>query len=258
MVMEFFYAKKGRENMNIKEVIRERWENSAEGYNQYIKGDLKTFKEMQWTNLILSECKNEKLNILDIGTGPGFFPMILSKEGHYVTGIDCSTEMINIAKENCKNNCEFYVMDSHNLNFEDDTFDLIVSRNVTWTLYNPQKAYEEWKRVLKPGGRLIIFDANWYLSFFDKDVKEKVEKSIENYREKFGEPYESCKNETPDEFYKSLPLSSKYRPDWDKEELKRLGFKNIKVEKNIIDKVYDEKEMTLYSCTPLFKIVGTK
>ncbi|MCC3863487.1 hypothetical protein K0040_04065 [Terrisporobacter petrolearius] len=38
----------------------------------------------------------------------------------------------------------------------------------------------------------------------------------------------------------------------------KLGFTNIKVERDIIDKVYDEKEMDLYSCTPSFKIVGTK
>lgn len=44
----------------------------------------------------------------------------------------------------------------------------------------------------------------------------------------------------------------------DEKELKKLGFTNIKVEKDIIDKVYDEKEMTFYSCIPLFKIVGTK
>lgn len=87
-----------------------------------------------------------------------------------------------ISKENCKDDCEFYIMDSHILEFEDNYFDLIVSRNVTWTLYNPQKAYKEWKRVLKPGGKLIIFDANWYLSFFDDYVKEKVEKSIKDYK----------------------------------------------------------------------------
>lgn len=244
--------------MDIKEVIKDRWENSAEGYNGYIQDELNTFKEIQWINLILSEKKEKNLNILDIGTGPGFFPMILSKQKHNVIGIDCSKEMINIAKQNCENNSHFYVMDSHDLRFEDNTFDLVISRNVTWTLYNPQKAYKEWKRVLKPGGKLIIFDANWYLSFFDNEVKEKVEKSINDYKKRFGEPYESCKNETPDEFYKSLPLSSKYRPDWDKDVLKNIGFKDIKVDKNIIDKVYDEKEMLLYSCTPLFKIVGTK
>ncbi|MFR3521020.1 MAG: hypothetical protein ACLTVE_00215 [Clostridia bacterium] len=37
-----------------------------------------------------------------------------------------------------------------------------------------------------------------------------------------------------------------------------MGYDNIKIDKNIIEKVYDEREMALYACTPLFKIVATK
>ena len=47
-------------------------------------------------------------------------------------------------------------MDSHQLSFDDNTFDLLINRNVTWTLYDPEQAYKEWYRVLKPGGRLLI------------------------------------------------------------------------------------------------------
>lgn len=244
---------------DFKGVITDRWENSAKGYDTYIQGEINTFKEEEWTNLILSEVENEKLNILDIGTGPGFFSLILSKHGHKMTGIDCSSEMIKIAKKNCKNReCEFYVMDSHKLDFQDNSFDIIVCRNVTWTLYNPEAAYKEWTRVLKPGGKLIIFDANWYLSYFDEDLRKEVEKAEDNYRSKYGIPYESCTKETPDEFYKSLPMSSRLRPKWDKNYLRKLGYEHIKINSDIIDKVYDEKEMTLYGCTPLFKIVATK
>ena len=244
---------------NFKEVIIDRWENSAEGYNTYIQGEINTFKEREWTKLILAEINNEKLNILDIGTGPGFFSLILSKKGHKLTGIDCSKEMIEVAKKNCrKYDCEFYVMDSHKLDFKDNTFDMIVCRNVTWTLYNPENAYKEWTRVLKPNGKLIIFDANWYLSYFDETLRKEVEKAEVNYRNKYGIPYESCTKETPHEFYKSLPLSSKLRPQWDQNYLRKLGYDHIKINSNIIDKVYDEREIALYSCTPLFKIVATK
>lgn len=43
--------------------------------------------------------------------------------------------------------------------FADETFDAVVTRNLTWTLPDTKKAYEEWKRVLVPGGVLINFDA---------------------------------------------------------------------------------------------------
>ena len=40
-------------------------------------------------------------------------------------------------------------MDAQNLDFPDQTFDAVVSRNLTWNLENPTRAYQEWLRVLK-------------------------------------------------------------------------------------------------------------
>ena len=52
-------------------------------------------------------------------------------------------------------------MDAQNLEFEDDVFDVVISRNLTWNLKDPKRAYEEWCRVLKPGGVMINLDANY-------------------------------------------------------------------------------------------------
>lgn len=45
--------------------------------------------------------------------------------------------------------------------FADETFDVVISRNLTWTLPNAEHAYGEWMRVLKTGGVLLNFDANY-------------------------------------------------------------------------------------------------
>lgn len=50
-------------------------------------------------------------------------------------------------------------------NIQDGSFDVIVTRNLTWNLEEPQKAYQEWCRVLKKGGILLNFDAGWYTIF---------------------------------------------------------------------------------------------
>ena len=47
------------------------------------------------------------------------------------------------------------------LPFDDNSFDCIISRNVTWTLLDTKQSYQEWLRVLRPGGKILIFDANW-------------------------------------------------------------------------------------------------
>ena len=47
--------------------------------------------------------------------------------------------------------CRFEVMDAENPDFADETFDVIVSRNLTWTLPDAAGAYKEWIRVSEKG-----------------------------------------------------------------------------------------------------------
>jgi len=45
--------------------------------------------------------------------------------------------------------------------FPEGTFDVVISRHVVWTLTDPSKAISNWKRLLKPGGRVVIIDGIW-------------------------------------------------------------------------------------------------
>ena len=176
--------------MELINKVKREWEYHANGYNKIIKDELKSFRSEAWIKLIEEQIGDKKgLNILDIGCGPGFFSIILSKAGHNVVGIDCSENMLVQAKLNAKENNvspKFIQMDSHNLDFEDNTFDLIINRNVTWTLIEPVKAYREWYRVLKPKGKLLIFDANWFLYKYDNALKIENDKRREQCIEKYG------------------------------------------------------------------------
>ena len=110
------------------------------------------------------ETGNGKLKILDVGCGTGFFTILLAKQGHQVTGTDLTPDMITnsriLAKEE-QVTCDFQVMDAEHLTFQDESFDVVISRNLTWTLPEAAQAYKEWSRVLKPGGLLLNFDANY-------------------------------------------------------------------------------------------------
>lgn len=104
------------------------------------------------------ETDNGKLRILDVGCGTGFFTILLAKQGHHVTGTDLTPDMIAnsriLAKEE-QVSCDFQVMDAEHLSFQDESFDVVISRNLTWTLPEAAQAYKEWTRVLKPGGLLL-------------------------------------------------------------------------------------------------------
>src|SRR5699024_7496858 len=46
--------------------------------------------------------------------------------------------------------------------FADGSFDAVVSRYVMWTLHDPLTALTNWKRLLRPGGVLVLVDAPWF------------------------------------------------------------------------------------------------
>jgi len=241
------------------------WTDSAERYSDNIRGELCHAENEVWTKLILENApQKEKLKILDIGTGPGFFAIILSAAGHDVTAIDVTQKMLDEAQKNAATAGvapEFLLMDSHRLDFADRSFDLIVSRNVTWTLYDPNGAYAEWKRVLKPGGRLLIFDANWYMNFFDTETDRKFKEGMKVYREKHGSFPEGFSMYEIEDYWLKLPLIGIRRPDWDKATLWKLGFTDIRCVCDLDDLVYtadNADKRLIYGATPMFMVSADK
>ncbi|MHB9292295.1 putative 2-methoxy-6-polyprenyl-1,4-benzoquinol methylase [Hollandina sp. SP2] len=249
--------------MGLTERVKEGWRISAAGYSKIIHDEFKDGVQEFWAETILSKTPRDgKLKILDVGTGPGFFAILLSQAGHTVTGIDASAEMIKYAKENSAKtnvNPELLVMDSHKLDFADDTFDLIVSRNVVWTLIDPVKAYHEWHRVLKSGGRLIVFDGNWS-STIDEQLKAREEADLEEYIRKYGQPPISYKLDEAEKargWKRDMPLNGEKRPEWDENTLSSIGYKSIG-SKFILDEVFDEKRKLLHRANPMFMLWADK
>ena len=77
------------------------------------------------------------LKILDVGTGTGFFCVLLARRGHDMTGIDLTPVMIAEAREQAAVEgliIRYDLMNAQELSFADESFDAIISRNLTWTL----------------------------------------------------------------------------------------------------------------------------
>lgn len=189
------------------------------------------------------------LQVLDIGTGPGFFAIILAGLGHEVTGIDMSADMLHQAKQNvlaagC--HAEFRKMNAQVLDFAAESFDVVISRNLTWTLPDVMQAYREWHRVLKKGGRLLNFDSDYGLVTFSR--KEDQADVHANIRQ---ELVTEC-NEIKDE----LRISTHRRPQWDAEFLGSLGMA-VTVEEEIAPRVRVDKDMH-FDTLPLFGIIASK
>lgn len=240
--------------------VRDYWELRSDSYSEQNIAELHCFKRDAWKNLILENAPPiNRLRVLDVGTGPGFFAINLALSGHDVTAVDLSQAMLDMATKNAKHygvTIRFEQANVHELPFEDESFDLVISRNVVWNLEEPKKALNEWARVLSKAGRLLYFDANWYLYLFDEQLRLQYEKANAEAARLY--PKESVPTKDiglkMEKIARNLPLSREYRPQWDCNTLGENGLKVIRIENNVGDLVWDEEERTRYAATPMFMI----
>ncbi|SNS93843.1 Ubiquinone/menaquinone biosynthesis C-methylase UbiE [Anaerovirgula multivorans] len=242
--------------MSIQNRIENYWNSRAGDYSESIQKEMNSFQINAWRKLI-SENAPSKANIkaLDIGTGPGFFTIVMSDLGYKVTAVDCTENMLSEARKNVERagfTAEFLQGDCHQLPFEDASFDLIVCRNLVWTLVDPIGAYCEWYRLLKPEGKLLIFDANWYLRLTDPELQKRFEEDRKRIVELGYEPSLDTLEEESSNIGKDLYLTFRVRPQWDAEAFLNQGFKKIFIDKDITELVWDEERKVRYRCTPMF------
>lgn len=109
---------------------------------------------------------------LDVGTGPGIFPIFLAKRLPEVRfkGIDLSSTMIEIAKQNAieeglQSRMEFEVGSAYSLPCEDQSIDLLLSINTLHHLDRPIEFFNEVARILKEDGAFVIVDFHRDVSF---------------------------------------------------------------------------------------------
>lgn len=244
---------------NSRDIRKEKWKNGTD-YDRYIQEELTSFRKKAWKEQI---CRNfagkKRLHILDVGTGPGFIACILAEEGHLVTGIDASKGMITCAEKNAAKMGvapKLLCMDVNNMDFEDKSFDVVVSRNVTWTLEHPQNVYRDFYRILKKNGMLLIYDANWHHHFFVPELYRKVREHERECLLKYGR--EEVVAEPDYDLFETAPLTKELRPQWDIRFLQDELQMHVKVEEDIGRRLYEEWEKELYRESPLFEICAVK
>lgn len=252
--------------MVTQEQINQDWTVRSDNYNNYVEEEFATDRPQKWLELIESQAPDTRpLRILDAGCGPGFFSVLLSKAGHQVTGIDGSEGMLEHARKNAAHygaSPELLKGDFGALPFPDGTFDLLVSRNVTHIIREHLKVYGEWLRVLKPGGVLLIFDANWHLPYQPGSIREEAIRREREGLEKYGRgytydgSYEYIDSELEPENYRVF--GNALRPDFDMGVLRQLPCTDISFVRDVTKELWSEREKEFYGATPLYMLRAVK
>lgn len=250
--------------MEMKDRINEYWSSRSKEFSYARRLDLTDEQHEIWLKVLKDNLPNKNnIRALDLGTGAGFFAFLLDELGIEVVGIDYSQEMIDEAninkKELGKDKITFKRMDAMNLEFEDESFDFIITRNVTWTLPDPKKAYEEMVRVLKPNGRLLNFDANYGKAFKkmnDEDIHKAYENQTNSKYKKVLQSEEQMKERN--NFATSLYIADKNRPSWDLDVLLELGMRYVSADISDCNDIFTGHDTKEKHRSGMFKITAIK
>ena len=262
-------------NGGLESEIEEYWDVRAESFSNGVRGELGDDRHIAWKRVLeraMSGCLAEAylygrtVRALDLGCGPGFFSIVLAELGCAVDAVDASAEMLECARANvdaaaCSLQVSFHESDVTHLPFEDDTFDVVACRNLTWLMLDPEAAYAEWLRVLRPGGKLVVFDANWYRYLVDEsiDAQRRIDQES-NVPECWDEDSLATTAEEKhcEEIAARLPLTPVLRPAWDLEVLPRLGARHVRADEEVWGELWTESEQAYYGSSPLFLVDAVK
>jgi SAM-dependent methyltransferase len=138
---------------------------------------------------------NPDESLLDIGTGPGDFPICLRKTGHRgrLVGVDNSLGMVAKAKS-ADTDIEFFHADARSLPFPDVSFDVVTARHMLYHVPDIPRALCEAHRVLRPGGRFLAVT--------------NISNNFAEYRQALHEAADTLKGRIADVLRITVPASS--------------------------------------------------
>lgn len=141
-------------------------------------------REVFWKKKIQKLKLKSGEKILEVGCGRGIFLDRLVREYQVKTsGIDIAHKAINQAQKESTYNHDLKVADTTSLPFADNSFDIVISFDTLEHIQDQKKAVGEMARVLKAGGRILIYTINsrqnftWNqaLSFLGIDIYKNVD-----------------------------------------------------------------------------------
>lgn len=143
--------------MTDTKIIKKKYDRNAKYYDALEKGmEINIYSS--WRKKYFSPLTGK---ILEVGIGTGNNIDYINNEARF-TGIDFSERMLRKARKKLtasgKKNITLELMDIEEMDFEDNSFDYVITASVFCSVPHPVKGLKEIKRVLKPAGKLIMIE----------------------------------------------------------------------------------------------------
>ncbi|MEM8575651.1 MAG: class I SAM-dependent methyltransferase [Pseudomonadota bacterium] len=151
-------------NHDLVEDIRDYWSLRSKTFDLAFGHRIAPGHETEaWTQPMREHLGAPPSTVLELACGTGEVTQLVHDLGHDVTALDFSEDMVAVAraKHAGKPRLRFLMADAGRTMEPDASFDAILCRHLVWTLVEPESALSDWYRILRPGGRLLIFDGDW-------------------------------------------------------------------------------------------------
>lgn len=126
-------------------------------------GDLAIRNEAElktWMEALQPLLPSAPADVVDLGTGQGFLALVMAALGHRTRGFDLAQGQLDRAREYAAQSTNppvFDIGDAADPPLAPASVDVLASRDVLWTLLVPDAAFRKWFKVIRPGGRLLVF-----------------------------------------------------------------------------------------------------
>lgn len=169
--------------------------------------------------ILLQDELEKAKNLLDVGTGPGHFPLIINQvyPELKVFGIDPSDEMIREAKRIIGKNPNIKIVKSSALEipFQDETFDIVISNFSIKHWEDIKKGLNEVYRVLKKGGKFFCFEIDKSTSYSNIDrifeISSLIYKFFARYVIKYSVRYVGVSAHELNKIIQNIPFHGNFK-----------------------------------------------
>jgi SAM-dependent methyltransferase len=150
---------------DIRDTIRRHFDKRAPTFDAGSSHDFKSpAMRVAWYDKVRAWTGRAPIDVLDCGCATGFFALIAAELGHRARGLDLSPGMVAEARRKAAANgvtAVFLQGDATEPPIDGKSVDLILERHLLWTLQDPATAVSRWRKLLRPGGRLISVGMDW-------------------------------------------------------------------------------------------------
>ena len=150
-------------NHSLREDIRDYWSRRTASFDLAFGHRIAPGAEAEaWQQPMRDYLGPAPQRVLELACGTGEVTRLVHDLGHEVTALDFSEAMLTVAraKHAGKPRLRFLLADAGQTMEPDASHDAILCRHLVWTLIDPEAAFADWLRVLRPGGRLLIYDGD--------------------------------------------------------------------------------------------------